>query len=39
VIQWTDWWLVLLGFSFVAVTLFFPKGFGGLFDLLVRKQQ
>jgi urea transport system permease protein len=38
VIQWTDWWLVLLGFSFVAITLFFPKGIGGLFDLLVRKQ-
>lgn len=37
VIQWTDWWLVLLGFSFVAVTLFFPKGIGGLFDYLVRK--
>ncbi len=37
-IQWTDWWLVLLGFSFVAVTLFFPKGIGGLFDLLMRKQ-
>lgn len=38
VVQWTDWWLVLLGFSFVVVTLFFPKGIGGLFDLLVRKQ-
>ncbi|MFO8126436.1 urea ABC transporter permease subunit UrtC [Yoonia sp.] len=37
VIQWTDWWLVLLGVSFVAVTLFFPKGIGGLFDYLVRK--
>lgn len=36
-IQWTDWWLVLLGLSFVAVTLFFPKGIGGLFDYLVRK--
>ncbi|WP_298361283.1 urea ABC transporter permease subunit UrtC [uncultured Litoreibacter sp.] len=36
-IEWTDWWLVLLGFSFVAVTLFFPKGIGGLFDYLVRK--
>jgi urea transport system permease protein len=36
-IQWTDWWLVLLGLSFVAVTLFFPKGIGGLFDLIVRK--
>ncbi|MFQ6550575.1 urea ABC transporter permease subunit UrtC [Aestuariibius sp. 2305UL40-4] len=33
-IQWTDWWLVLLGLSFVAVTLFVPKGIGGLFDLL-----
>ncbi len=33
-IEWTDWWLVLLGFSFVAVTLFFPKGIGGLFDLI-----
>lgn len=36
-IQWTDWWLVLLGVSFVLVTLFFPKGIGGLFDKLVRK--
>lgn len=36
-IKWTDWWLVLLGLSFVAVTLFFPKGIGGLFDKLVRK--
>ncbi|MDD9721622.1 urea ABC transporter permease subunit UrtC [Sulfitobacter sp. PR48] len=36
-IQWTNWWLVLLGLSFVAVTLFFPKGIGGLFDYLVRK--
>jgi urea transport system permease protein len=34
VIKWTDWWLVLLGLTFVAVTLFFPKGIGGLFDLL-----
>jgi urea transport system permease protein len=37
VVQWTDWWLVLLGVSFVAVTLYFPKGIGGLFDLIVRK--
>ncbi|MBC7140999.1 MAG: urea ABC transporter permease subunit UrtC, partial [Rhodobacteraceae bacterium] len=33
-IHWTDWWLVLLGLSFVAVTLFFPKGIGGIFDLV-----
>ena len=36
-IQWTDWWLVLLGVSFVAVTLFAPQGLGGLVDKLVRK--
>ncbi|MEL7097299.1 MAG: urea ABC transporter permease subunit UrtC [Pseudomonadota bacterium] len=36
-IQWTDWWLVLLGVSFVAVTLFAPQGIGGLVDKLVRK--
>ncbi len=34
-IQWTDWWLVLLGLSFVAVTLFAPKGIGGLVDLVL----
>ncbi len=33
-INWVDWWLVLLGLSFVAVTLFAPKGIGGLFDLV-----
>ena len=32
-LQWTDWWLVLLGLAFVSVTLFYPKGIGGLFDL------
>ncbi|WP_298437384.1 urea ABC transporter permease subunit UrtC [uncultured Jannaschia sp.] len=32
-IRWTDWWLVLLGLSFVLVTLFAPKGLGGLVDL------
>ena len=35
-IEWVDWWLVLLGFGFVLVTLFAPKGLGGLVDLLVR---
>ena len=33
-IKWVDWWTVLLGLSFVCVTLFAPKGIGGLFDLL-----
>jgi urea transport system permease protein len=32
-IDWVDWWLVLLGLSFVLVTLFAPKGIGGLVDL------
>lgn len=32
-IDWVDWWQVLLGLSFVMVTLFAPKGIGGLVDL------
>jgi urea transport system permease protein len=35
-IQWTDWWLVLLGLGFVVVTLLAPEGIGGLVDRLVR---
>ncbi len=35
-VQWVDWWTILLGLSFVAVTLFAPKGIGGLFDLFAR---
>ncbi|WP_216602942.1 urea ABC transporter permease subunit UrtC [Ruegeria sp. HKCCD4884] len=31
-IQWVDWWTILLGLSFVAVTLFAPRGIGGLID-------
>jgi urea transport system permease protein len=37
-IQWTDWWLVLLGLSFVLVTLFAPKGLGGLVDLWTERR-
>ncbi|WP_376871128.1 urea ABC transporter permease subunit UrtC [Albirhodobacter sp. R86504] len=33
-VKWVDWWQILLGLSFVLVTLFAPKGIGGLFDLL-----
>ncbi|MCO6383165.1 urea ABC transporter permease subunit UrtC [Oceanicola sp. 502str15] len=36
-IAWVDWWTVLLGLTFVLVTLFAPKGIGGLFDLIGRK--
>ncbi len=35
-LNWVDWWLVLLGAGFVAVTLFAPKGIGGVFDRLQR---
>ena len=37
-IQWVDWWTILLGLSFVAVTLFAPKGIGGLFDLVTDRR-
>ena len=38
VIDWVDWWLVVLGLSFVLVTLFAPKGIGGLFDLITGRK-
>ena len=37
-IQWVDWWTILLGLSFVAVTLFAPRGIGGLFDLIADRR-
>ncbi|MEO0678927.1 MAG: urea ABC transporter permease subunit UrtC [Pseudomonadota bacterium] len=37
-IAWVDWWTVLLGLSFVAVTLFAPKGIGGLVDLIAERR-
>lgn len=33
-IHWVDWWQVLLGLAFVLVTLFAPRGLGGLVDLI-----
>lgn len=33
-VKWVDWWQVLLGLSFVLVTLFAPKGIAGIFDAL-----
>jgi urea transport system permease protein len=33
-LHWVDWWQVLLGLSFVAVTLAAPKGIAGVFDRL-----
>ncbi|MFA3921054.1 urea ABC transporter permease subunit UrtC [Ruegeria hyattellae] len=37
-IKWVDWWQVLLGVSFVLVTLFAPQGIGGLFDLFTNQR-
>ena len=36
-IKWVDWWQVLLGLGFVLVTLFAPKGLGGLIDRFYSK--
>ena len=32
-VHWVDWWQIVLGLSFVLITLFAPRGIGGLFDL------
>ncbi|MEO0344148.1 MAG: urea ABC transporter permease subunit UrtC [Pseudomonadota bacterium] len=37
-IKWVDWWTVLLGLSFVIVTLYAPQGMGGLFDLFQKRK-
>ncbi|KPA21434.1 leucine/isoleucine/valine transporter permease subunit [Shimia sp. SK013] len=37
-IQWVNWWTILLGISFVAVTIFAPRGIGGLFDLISERR-
>jgi len=37
-LAWVDWWTILLGLSFVAVTLFAPKGIGGVFDLFAGRR-
>ena len=33
-IEWVDWWQVLLGLGFVAVTLLAPRGLSSVVDLL-----
>ena len=37
-LSWVDWWTILLGLSFVGVTLFAPKGIGGLVDLITDRR-
>ncbi|WP_211099938.1 urea ABC transporter permease subunit UrtC [Acuticoccus kandeliae] len=36
-IQWVDWWQVLLGLSFVIVTVYAPRGIAGIFDVFKRR--
>ncbi len=38
-IKWVDWWLIVLGFSFVLVTLFAPGGISGLVELMQRRRR
>ncbi|MFC4215823.1 urea ABC transporter permease subunit UrtC [Pseudophaeobacter arcticus] len=38
-LKWVDWWLIVLGLSFVLVTLFAPRGIGGLVDLWSDRRQ
>ena len=38
-IIWTDWWLILLGLSFVVVTIYAPQGLGGLIEKLARQEK
>ncbi|SDX42030.1 urea ABC transporter permease subunit UrtC [Litoreibacter albidus] len=37
-VKWVDWWLILLGLSFVLVTLYAPRGMSGLIDALPRRK-
>ena len=35
--KWVDWWVVILGLSFVITTLYAPKGIGGLVEIILGK--
>ena len=36
-LKWVDWWVVILGLSFVVTTLYAPKGIGGLIERIFRR--
>ena len=36
-LKWVDWWVVILGLSFVITTLYAPKGIGGLIEQIFRR--
>ena len=37
ILKWVDWWVVILGLSFVITTLYAPKGIGGLIERIFRR--
>ena len=37
ILKWVDWWVVILGLSFVITTLYAPKGIGGLIKRIFRR--
>jgi len=37
-LHWVDWWTVFLGLGFVLVTLYAPKGIGGLVDRFLHQK-
>ena len=39
IIHWVDWWQVILGTTFVIVTILAPKGIAGLFDKFKIKEK
>lgn len=39
VLNWVDWWVVILGLTFVIITLYAPKGIGGLLEKIFRNKK
>ena len=38
-LNWVDWWVVILGLTFVLTTLYAPKGIGGLIEKIFRDKE
>ena len=38
-LNWVDWWVVILGLTFVLTTLYAPKGIGGLIEKIFRNKE
>ena len=39
VLNWVDWWVVILGLTFVIINLYAPKGIGGLLEKIFRNKK